>query len=302
MTGSSHRWAAGLAILVSTGFLVVPFAGRTRYLSRSPVFSQSKPYLPRGVRSFRGFQGGRRNYIFKVHGEEETLGKEDGAMGQGMVGVDRLWKDDQEREITEADLMRAGQLGDFSEEFESSFKYAKGTVVWYKSITHFDQWIKCEVEGFSGADLEGMRYYNLNVEMTPIPHDPCVRRENVPEDKLRSLEEGIPEGEEEYEGGAQMWINPHFKPPKARQFRPTPITIKKDVGHPKSMFWRMGSQQLEDPYKSFEYEEAEDFPLEMYKVKDEEMSSRDVTVLDTTYNTSPEKAAESVKEAQKLES
>jgi len=208
--------------------------------------------LKTGIRPRRLFSCAQDEPTFEEYNDDTILGKSDGATGSGMVAIDDLWKE--KREVTEDDLMRSGQKGYFTPEFEATFKYQKGSTVWYKSITHMNQWIKAEVEGFSGQDLDGVRYYNLDVSMTPIPHDPCVRRENVEERILRSLEEGIPEGEVEYKGGATMWLNPHLQPTPPRQFRPEPVKVKRNVGHPSTMFWRDGPRTPnDDPYLSFQY-------------------------------------------------
>eukprot|EP00468_Gymnochlora_sp_CCMP2014_P002027 CAMPEP_0167744864 /NCGR_PEP_ID=MMETSP0110_2-20121227/2830_1 /TAXON_ID=629695 /ORGANISM="Gymnochlora sp., Strain CCMP2014" /LENGTH=224 /DNA_ID=CAMNT_0007629437 /DNA_START=181 /DNA_END=855 /DNA_ORIENTATION=+ len=189
--------------------------------------------------------------------EEIMYGKKDGAMGQGMVEVDKYFLD-AKKDVSDDDLMRSGQLGEFTAEFMAEFKYPIGATVWYKSLTHFDQWIKAEVEGYSGQDLDGIRYYMLDIEQSAIPNDPCTRRENVAEEKLRSLEEGIPEGEEEYKGGATMYIHPDVKPPPPRQFRAQPLRIKKDTGQPKTMLWKNGPDRM-DQSLLFEYEEDPGF-------------------------------------------
>jgi len=206
--------------------------------------------------------------------DEESYGTKENAMGEGMVAVDDMWKE--KRKVTMDDLMRSGQLGYFTPEFEETFQYKKGTTVWYKSITHLDQWIKAEVEAYAGADLDGVRYYNLDVTMSAIKHDPCTRRENVNENKIRSLEEGIPEGEQEYKGGAAMWINPHMRPPRKRQFRPQPVEVKKDVGHPKTMFWRDGprTETTGEVYPDFEYIPAPESPGEFLKVEEVEEEAK----------------------------
>jgi len=118
--------------------------------------------------------------------EETSYGKKDGATGSGMVAIDNIFTE--KKVVTEDDLMRAGQLGYFTPEFEATFKYKKGEIVWYKSITHLNQWIRAEVEGYSGQDLEGIQYYMLDITMSALKHDPCVRRENVNENILRSME------------------------------------------------------------------------------------------------------------------
>eukprot|EP00470_Lotharella_oceanica_P002354 CAMPEP_0170179842 /NCGR_PEP_ID=MMETSP0040_2-20121228/19436_1 /TAXON_ID=641309 /ORGANISM="Lotharella oceanica, Strain CCMP622" /LENGTH=280 /DNA_ID=CAMNT_0010424175 /DNA_START=136 /DNA_END=978 /DNA_ORIENTATION=- len=227
--------------------------------------------------------------------DEPMFGKKDGATGQGMVQADRMWL--QKREVTDEDLMRAGQFGNhsFTPEFLAEFKYPIGSIVWYKSLTHLNKWIKVMIEGYAGADLDNVRYYNLDIRMSQIKHDPCVRRENVNEAKLRSLEEGIPEGEEEYTGGASVWVNPHIEPPKMRQFRTKPIRIKKDMGQPKTMYWRMGpgnpEETVADLERKFTWEEEPEYGYDLVKISEAEKWSVTQEELDAEKAAAEEEAA-----------
>jgi len=142
--------------------------------------------------------------------------------------------------------------------------------LYLQSISTHATLVPCHMMIMIMITILGIQYYMLDITMSALKHDPCVRRENVNENILRSLEDGIPEGEEEYKGGAAMWINPHMTPPRRRQFRPQPLKIKKNVGHPGTMLWRDGPRRrgMEEP--SFTYVDDTGAPGEYIKVEENE--------------------------------